>query len=219
MKVEQAIEKGIDLEELKQEQKKLAKLISLKDQFDIKSAQKFAGIFTETINRDILAVVVVLDENFEVIDRKYSIQKARFPYIPGFRAYRELNVIIDAFSKLETEPDVVFILGHGISHESGLGIASHLGISLQKPVIGIAKNLIYGEEKENKVYIDYKVVAEKLKTKEGAREIYVSPGNLISLKTALELTKKFVRDNHKLPETIIEARKFAKDIREEVVID
>jgi len=216
MRPEEAIEKGIDLESLKKEQRKLSKSVSQKDTLN-EPIQKIAGIIAETTGKDILAVVVLLDEQFNVIEKHYSLQRPKLPYIPGFRAFRELPAILDAYGKLENEPDVIFVLGHGIAHPNGLGIASHLGISIQKPVIGVAKSIVFGKEKENKVYNGKKIISEKLKTKECSNPVYVSIGNQICLKSAIELTKRFTREPHKMPEPIVEARKFAKEVKEEII--
>jgi deoxyribonuclease V len=218
MKEKEAVKKGINLEELKEEQKKLSTLVDLKDAFDFSQATSFGGIICETSVRDLIAVIVVLDEKGEIIEKKFSIQKPKFPYIPGFRAYRELPVMIEAYKKLEEEPDVIFILGHGISHPQGLGIASHLGISINKPVIGISKNLIIGKEQGENVTLNGKIIAKKITTKEKSNPIYISSGHMISLKSCLELVKKLTREPHKLPEPIVQARKFLKEVREEMSI-
>jgi len=216
MMPEEAIERGIDLKPLKEEQIKLAKLVKLKDSFDFSLAEKIAGIVLEPSGKTMLASIVVLDKEFKIIERKFATQRARFPYITGFRAYRELPIMLEAYEKLENSPDVIFILGNGISHPRGLGLASHLSININKPVIGIVNYMNFGEEKENKIYSGSKIVAEKIQTRQGSKPIYVSPGNLISLKTAVELTKKFIREPHKMPEPIVEARKFAKEVKEEL---
>jgi deoxyribonuclease V len=225
MKEEEAKDRGIDLEPLREEQKKLAKLISLKDGFDFKNCTRFAGIVTETLKtREIIAVIAILDENMQVVESKYTIKPAKFPYVPCFRAYRELPAILSLYDKVEDQPDVIFVLGHGVSHPRGCGIASHLGISLEKPVIGITKSLMADQEskecnsKEQKdeILIGKKVVAKKMITKEKANPIYISPGNLISLKTAMEITKRCIRDPHKLPEPIVQARKIISKVREEL---
>lgn len=216
MKPNEAEKKGIELESLRKEQRKLAKAVQCKDIFDFNLAEKFLGIVSETNNKEIIASVVLLNENLEVLESKFAIKKANFPYIPGFRAYRELNVIIEAFEKLTEAPDVIFILGHGISHPRGLGIASHLGVSLQRPVIGIVKSLVTGVQEEDEIYLGKKVVAKKIETKENSKPIYVSPGNLISLKKAIDLTKKLTIAPHKLPEPLVQARKFANNVRKEL---
>ena len=56
----------------------------------------------------------------------------RFPYISGFRAYRELPSMVEAFNKLEEKPDVIFVPGHGIAHPR-LGVASHFSLSVGVP--------------------------------------------------------------------------------------
>lgn len=217
MKEKEAIEKGIDIEKLKEEQRKLAKLVSLKDAFDFNNATRFAGVDLETLKtKEILATIAVLDENMELIEEKYAIKPARFPYIPGFRAYRELPCILAAYDKLEEQPDVLFIEAHGISHPRGLGLASHLGVSINKPVIGITNQILIGEEKGNQVLLNGKVIAEKVVTKQGSKPFYVSIGNLVSLNTAVELVKKCVRETHKLPEPLVQARKIANKIRKEI---
>src|SRR3989344_3610153 len=120
---------GIDLPKLEKEQNKLAKQIKLKDAIDFKLADRIAGIdnvFFE--NKIISAVVVMSAETMEIIEQKYFSDKMKFPYIAGFRAYRELPTMIEAFNKLEEKPDLVFISGHGIVHPR-LGMASHFSIS------------------------------------------------------------------------------------------
>ncbi|MCX8193977.1 MAG: endonuclease V [Candidatus Pacearchaeota archaeon] len=213
----EAIEKGIDIESLKSEQEKLAKLVSLKDAFDFGNATRFAGVDLETLKtKEILATIAVLDENMELVEEKYAIKPARFPYIPGFRAYRELPCILAAYEKLEEQPDVFFIEANGIAHPRGLGLASHLGISINKPVIGITNHVLVGEEKGEDVVLKGKIIAKKIITKQGSKPFYVSPGHLISIASAVELVKKCVREPHKLPEPLVMARKIATKIRREI---
>ncbi|MGB9708090.1 MAG: endonuclease V [Candidatus Pacearchaeota archaeon] len=213
----EAVERGIDIESLKEGQRKLAKLVSCKDAVDFSNATRFAGVDLETLKtKEILATIAVLDENMETVEEKYAIKAARFPYIPGFRAYRELPVILAAYDKLGEQPDIIFIEAHGISHPRGLGLASHLGVSINKPVIGIANNILVGEEKGNQVILNGKVIAEKVITKQGSKPFYVSVGNLISLKSATELVKKCIREPHKLPEPLVQARKVAQRVKREM---
>lgn len=213
----EAIERGIDIESLKQEQKKLAKLVVLKDAFDFNNATRFAGIEVNTIKtKEILVSIAVLDENMELVEEKYAIKSAKFPYIPGFRAYRELPCILAAYDKLEEQPDLIFIEAQGISHPRGLGLASHLGVSINKAVIGITNQILAGEEEGNKVILNKKVIAEKVAIKQGSKPFYVSVGNMISLDTAVELVKKCIREPHKLPEPLVQARKIAQRIKKEM---
>jgi len=211
------IDESIDIEKLKEEQRKLAKLVVAKDSFDFKNILRFGGIDIGGIDsREIIAGIAVLDENMELVEEKYAVKPAKFPYIPGFRAYRELPCILAAYEKLEEQPDVIFIEASGIAHPRGLGLASHLGISINKPVIGITNDVLVGEEKENQVFLRGKAIAEKVITRPGSKPVYVSVGHMISLKTAVELVKKCIREPHKLPEPLVMARKIVSRVKKEM---
>jgi deoxyribonuclease V len=216
---EEAIKKGIDIEGLRAEQRRLAKTLSLKDEFDFDNATRFAGvdILVDTNNKRMIAAIVVLDEDLEPVEEKYAQAKISFPYIPGFRAYRELPLMVEVFKKLEEAPDVIFVLGHGIAHPRGFGIASHFGLAISKPTIGIAKKVLVGEEKNDEIILNNKVLAKAVMTKQGSKPIYVSQGNMISLDTAVKITKKCAKEPHKLPEPIVKTRRYLDRIRKTLV--
>jgi len=216
MKEKEALEKGIELGKLQEEQKKLAKLVVLKDENDFSQATRFAGMHIEMLGKEILVSIVVLDEALEVIEEKYVTRPPRFPYIPGYQAYRELPAMLAAFDKLEEVPDVIFIESTGIAHARGLGLASHFGLTVGKPTIGITKDIFEGEKKDKDVIMNKKVVASLLETKKGSNPIYVSPGHMLTLKTALELTKRCIKEPHKMPEPIVQARKSASTVQHEM---
>lgn len=207
---------NINLKKLEEEQEKLARAIKLEDEFDFELAGRIAGIESVFLGNKIISAIVVLDEDCEIIEQEYAEEKMNFPYIPEFRAYRELPAMIQAFNKLDEKPDLVFIRGHGILHPRGLGLASHFSIVAGVPSIGIADSLIAGEEKNNDIILNGKVAGRKLETKEGSNPIFVSPGNLISLSTSVELVKKFTREPHKIPEPLRLARRYAKEIMHEL---
>ena len=69
-------------------------------------------------------------------------------YIPGFLAYREAPHLIDLYNKLKAKkpellPDVILLDGNGILHVNGCGLASHLGVLLNVPTIGVSKTMFY----------------------------------------------------------------------------
>lgn len=206
---------NINLEKLEQEQLKLAKNLSLKDSIDFSLAERVAGIENVYFKNKIVSAIVVI-VNGEIIEQEYFEDKIRFPYISGFRAYRELPSMVSAFNKLNEKPDIVFVHGNGILHPRGLGLASHFALSCNIPTIGIADSLNAGEIKGEEIILNNRLVGKKLITKQGANPIYISPGNNISLKTAVELAKKFIKEPHKIPEPLRLARRYAKDVRKEV---
>lgn len=208
---------NVDLRKLELEQKKLAKTLSLKDAIDFNLADRIAGCDILPLGNRIIAVIVVLDKDMEIIEQQYNVEKASVPYISGFRAYRELPSLLACYNKLQEQPDVIFIPAHGITHPHGCGLASHFGLVIQKPVIGIGKRLLAGDVKGGAVHINSKVCGAEIKVREGSKPIYVSPGNLISLKTAVELTEKFIIKPHKLPEPLVKARKYIKRVSGELL--
>lgn len=206
---------NIDLKKLEQEQEKLAEQLEIKDSIDFSLAERIAAIDNAFFKNNIISACVLVDLKMEITEQEYFSDKMKFPYIAGFRAYRELPAMIEAFNKLEEKPDVVFIQGHGICHPR-LGIVSHFSISTGIPSIGVADSLLAGEVKGEEIFIGKKKVGKVLVGKPGSRPLYISPGNLISIETAYELAKKFIKLPHKLPEPLHLAHKYSKEIRKEM---
>jgi len=216
MKPEELAKKyNLDLKKLEKEQENLAKQLEIKDSIDFSVADRIGAIDNAFFQNKIISACVLLNPEMEILEQEYLSDKLRFPYISGFRAYRELPSMIEAFNKLEEKPDVVFVSGHGITH-ARLGLASHFSLSTQVPTIGIANSLLIGEVKNNFIMLKGKKVGKILVEKPGAKPLYVSPGNLISVETAYELAKKFIRLPHKLPEPLHIAHKYSRDIRKEL---
>lgn len=159
---------------------------------------------------------MVIMEGKEIVDEEYFIDKVRFPYIPGYRAYRELPSMVKVLNKVKNNPDIVFINSHGILHPRGLGLASHFSISTGLPSVGVADSLLIGEEDGDKINIEGKLKGMKVHTKQGAKPLIVSPGNKISVENAANLVKEYTYEPHKFPEALDKARKYVKKIREEM---
>lgn len=153
------------------------------------------------------------------IEERWVKGRARFPYIPGLLSFRELPGILEAVRLLETEPDLILCDGQGIAHPRALGLASHLGLLLDRPVIGCAKNRLVGEYSKvgdqkghyaPLVYRDH-VIGAVLRTREKVKPLFVSPGNRITLEDSL----KMVLDccpRYRIPEPIRHAHLLVKDL-------
>ena len=90
MEKEELVKKyGINLQKLEEEQVKLAKQLEIKDKIDFTIADKFGAFFNTFIKNKILSCAIICDKDYEIIDRAYAFEKVSFPYIAGFRAYRE----------------------------------------------------------------------------------------------------------------------------------
>lgn len=204
-----------DFNKLKEEQLKLAKKVVLKDSFE--KLEMVGGADCAYAQSAVIAAIVVCDyKAMEVKERAFAVVKADVPYVKGFLAYREGHAISEAYAKLENKPDVLIFDGNGILHPRRCGLASHMGILLDQPSIGIAKQLLVGEVKGNKVYVDDEARAELVATREHSKPIYVSPGHKISLKTSVEIVKSCLRFPHKLPEPLHLAHRHADEIREKI---
>ena len=207
---------GLNIEELKRDQLKLAKNLEIRDLIDFEGDLKIAAIDNIIVNNQIISAAILCDNEFEVLEEQYFLDKLRFPYLHEFRSYRELPAMVEAFSKLDEKPDLVLIHGQGIDHPR-LGLASHFSIITGIPTIGVTDSVFEGNEtKGDFVLSGGKKVGSVFLSKPGSTPIYLSPGNLITLDSSLKLCKKLIKLPHKLPEPLYLAHKYAKGVREEL---
>lgn len=162
------------------------------------------------LKKDIaLASVVVLSfPGLQVVDSEVAACAVRFPYIPGLLSFREVPPLLTAFDRLRTEPDLVIVDGQGIAHPRRFGLASHLGLILDKPTIGCAKSRLWGRYEEpgpeqgayTHLVDKGEVIGTAVRTRTNVRVVYVSVGHRISLDSARTLTLACCR-GYRLPET------------------
>lgn len=164
------------------------------------------------------AVVAILSfPNLELIEYKIAKRPVEFPYVPGFLSFREGPAIIDAFEKIENEPDLLIFDGHGSAHPRRMGIAAHLGVLFDKPSIGCGKSKLFGKfepltgEVGSSSYLMDKdeVIGKVILTKKNTNPIIVSAGHKINLKDAVEFVRLCTKPKLKLPETTNWAHKLA----------
>src|SRR5262249_35699314 len=113
------------------------------------SAVRFvAGADVHFVQRPDLAHAVVLVLSYPDL-RPVEVQEAEIvvtvPYRAGFLSFREIPPLLAAFERVQTHPDLVLVDGQGIAHPRRLGLASHLGLFLEVPTVGVAKSLLTGE--------------------------------------------------------------------------
>lgn len=133
---------------------------------------------------------------------------ANFPYFPGLLAFRELPAVLKALERLPRLPDLILCDGQGIAHPRRIGIASHLGVLLDHPTIGVAKTCLIGRHDpvpdQRGAWVPLvdrgEVVGAVLRTRQGVKPVYVSPGHRVGLNSAvawvMACTTRF-----RLPET------------------
>jgi deoxyribonuclease V len=167
------------------------------------------------------AIVILSFPKRETLDIATAHDKIPFPYIPGLLSFREGPVLIKAFRKLKTKPDVMIYDGQGIAHPRGFGLASHMGLWLDLPSIGCAKTpllndfIIPGPLKGSFELIrrEEKEVGAVLRTKENVKPLFVSPGHRIDLQTSIQLILDTCQ-GYRTPEPLRRAHQLSRFIRE-----
>ncbi|WP_112662706.1 deoxyribonuclease V [Microvirga flavescens] len=155
------------------------------------------------------AVVVTTYPDFTPVETVLAKHPTPFPYIPGLLSFREGPVLEEAFEKLQSRPDVFLFDGMGIAHPRRIGIASHMGLWLQRPTIGCGKTLLcghyanLGEEKGSFASLIDKgeTIGVALRTRTGKNPMFISPGHMADIPTAAELVLR-CSPKFRLPEPI-----------------
>jgi deoxyribonuclease V len=162
------------------------------------------------------AVAVLTFPGLELHEHAVSRRETTFPYVPGYLSFREIPAVLDALEQLATVPDVVLCDGHGFAHPRRCGLASHLGILIDVPTVGVAKSRLVGffempgERKGSWTPLidDDEIIGAVLRTRTGVRPLFVSTGHRVSLETAVDLTLRCVT-RFRLPETTRWAHRLA----------
>ena len=138
------------------------------------------------------AVVVVAWPSLDVIEVSTAEGVADFPYVPGLLSFREAPILLEALSGLRGTPDLVLVDGQGTAHPRRFGIACHLGLAVDVPIVGCAKSRLVGEHEQpgeekgewTRLTHHGDVIGAVVRTRTGVRPIYVSPGNNIDLESS-----------------------------------
>ncbi len=150
--------------------------------------------------------------------------KVKFPYIPGYFAFREIPILLEGFKKLKENPDLIFVDAHGIAHPRRVGMATHLGVILDIPTIGCAKRILKGKhpplplKRGSWVWIKEgeEVVGIALRSRENCRPIFLSPGYKVDFFSTLKITLMTL-SGYRIPEVLrlphLYLRKRLKEIK------
>lgn len=183
-------------------------------------------------DRAVSAIVAIQDG--AVIERAHAVTPLEIPYIPGLLAFREGGPILAAFEALSTEPDLAVFDGSGRIHFRQAGIATHIGVALNLPSIGVAKKLLCGEPAESVddrpagwstpieaggsvEAPDGTVIGHAYQSRQWDRDqsinpLYVSPGHRVSAATTRDLVDALCA-GYKLPEPTRLADRYAADAK------
>jgi len=160
------------------------------------------------------AAVVLNYDSLELLESQTIVSETRMPYIPTLLSYREIPATVGSIKKLRLHPDLFLVDGQGFAHPYRCGFASHLGLALRRPTIGVAKSRLFGnvENREGKDFTLLKhggeIIGAAVTTKQGSKPVYVSVGHMISLKTAIKIVRTCARGN-RVPDPILRAHEMA----------
>ncbi len=208
---------GITAKQAIELQKRLAEQVCTEDRFE--ELQLVAGVDVgfEDAGATTRAAIAVLDyESLELVEQQVARLPTCFPYVPGLLSFREIPAILRAVEQLERQPQMFLCDGQGIAHPRRLGVASHLGILIDKPTIGVAKSRLIGHYDDLSgargtcqwLYHRDERIGAVLRTRKDVKPVFVSTGHRVSLESAIDIvfhcTPRF-----RLPETTRQAHRLA----------
>jgi len=181
--------------------------------------------------------VVVVRRGETVVERAHAVTDLEIPYIPGLLAFREGGPILAAFAELACDPDLVVFDGSGRIHYRQAGLATHLGVLLDLPSVGVAKGLLCGtpdddvdgrpegwrtpiradedvENAEPGVQIGHAFQSRQYESRPIINPLYISPGHRVGVGTATDLVERLC-DGYKLPEPTRLADAYADEVKAE----
>ena len=198
---------NVPVEEAVALQQRLRSLVQRTDGIKLEEVHTVAGI--DASYRDVAraAAVVLSFPGMERLDEAVAARESVFPYVPGLLSFREGPAVLDALAKLSVQPDVLIFDGQGYAHPRRFGLASHLGVYLDRPSIGCAKSRLVGSYKEpglepgdrSSLTDRGEVIGVALRTKARTKPLFISIGHRIDLETAVEVVLRCLR-GYRLPE-------------------
>ncbi|MFA5517187.1 MAG: deoxyribonuclease V [Desulfuromonadales bacterium] len=167
-------------------------------------------------------IVLLSLPELNVLEESSASGRMTFPYIPGLLSFRELPILLAAFRRLRTVPDVVLVDGQGIAHPRRFGLASHLGLWLDLPTVGCAKSRLCGENEApgtrrgDQVPLRHRgeEIGVVLTTRDRIKPLYISPGHRIDIAAAADLVLACGR-RYRLPEPTRLAHHLTNRLRRE----
>ncbi len=204
-------------------QKRLAALVVTEGNPGVSTVAGVDVAYYKPESKNIAAVTLYSYPGLNLEGVKYKIGKTTFPYIPGLLSFREVGVIVDLLAPISDTIDLILVDGQGIAHPRRIGLASHLGVLLDKPTIGVAKSRLIGEYDEpgprrgnRSPLIDKRErIGTVLRTRDNVRPLFISIGHKVSLDFAENVVLKF-GGGYRLPEPTRIADKEVTRLRKEL---
>jgi deoxyribonuclease V len=168
----------------------------------------------------VAGIVVLTLPDLVTVDQATAVAPVPMPYVPGFLSFRELRAVAEAWDQLRTRPDVLVFDGQGIAHPRRFGIACHGGVLFGVPSTGCAKSILVGRHAElpperlarAPLVHRREVVGAAIRLRERTLPVFVSPGHLMDVETAVDVVVA-ANAGFREPETTRRAHKLVNDER------
>lgn len=218
MRIRSIHEWDIGYREAVELQTALAEKIRLK-RLSIRALRYVAGAdiaISKHLGKAVAAVTVFRYPSLEMVESRSAVEDLVFPYIPGLLSFREIPALLRCLAAVNTPFDAMICDGQGIAHPRSFGLASHLGLLMNKPAVGCAKSILVGEHGEigvsrgdlSPLVYKGKRVGTAVRTRSGVKPVYVSPGHLVDQSGACRLVLGCAR-RYRIPEPTREADRVA----------
>jgi deoxyribonuclease V len=144
----------------------------------------------------IFAAAVVYDRQAKaIVEVAHAVLEAQFPYVPTFLSFREGPAVRAALGKLKHPFGAVCFDGQGYAHPRRCGLASHMGVTLDVPAVGIAKSRLIGTYEEpaasagstSPLMDRDEQIGVVLRTRDNVRPVFISIGHRVDLPSAVRL--------------------------------
>jgi deoxyribonuclease V len=169
-------------------QKNIAKkVVAAKDDFGEISSICGVDVAYRGSSNAAYCSAVIMDKNMQQLVESVDVQTiVKYPYVPGLLMLREAEPIFYTLKLLKNSYDLLLIDGHGLLHPRRCGLACYIGVSLDKPTIGVAKSRLCGTVRpDGFVELDGEILGYAI-----SKKLYISVGHRVTLKTAITLVKE-----------------------------
>jgi deoxyribonuclease V len=170
-------------------QKNIAKKV-VADKDDFGRISSICGVdiaYSGSISNAAYCSAVIMDGNMQKLVESVDVQTiVKYPYVPGLLMLREAEPIFYALKLLKNTYDLLLIDGHGVLHPRKCGLACYIGVTLDKPTIGVAKSRLCGTVRpDGFVELDGEILGYAI-----SKKLYISVGHRLTLKTAIALVRE-----------------------------
>ena len=196
------------------QQEQIAKRIITKDNEGVKIRYVCGVDVSYKHNIAYCSATVIDKDSLSVVESANTITVVDQPYIPGLFILREYKPIINVLQLVKKEFQILLVDGHGVLHPRRCGLASYIGVMINKPTIGVAKSLLCGfVRKDKSIEFGGDVLGFQIRSCD-KKHIYVSIGHQISLGTAVKIVKELTRIGQWIPEPLRIADISSKRLRQ-----